>query len=485
MIKNPIAIIDIGSNSIRMVVYDGLYRSPAILFNERVLAELGKTLSTTGTLNPKTLELAFSNLQRFKAVISNMNAKYYVIATAALREASDGPAFTQRLKDELGLDIQIISGEQEAYLGAMGLLASVRDVDGVAGDLGGGSLEFSHMGDHQYIQGASTPLGGLRLASGYKDKNILKGEISKNLNNVSWLKNVAKGKTFYAIGGAWRGIARYYMEKTAYPIHIIHGLRVPVHIIIPHLTELTEMNKGELMRLEMISKHRRPVIGTAAQLLLDVINHVGASELVFSGFGVRDGLLFTKLDAESQAKDPLMDRCKQIEKQLSRFNNGKAIYKWSKVIVANEKKKYQRLYKAACMINDMGWFEHRDYRAELSFRRVLTQRLGGGVNHVERVMLAIAIYVSYGENINDKLLIDYQELLTKKQLKLARRYGLAIRLARRLGGGPVKPLKHAELTVTNKNLELKIDESLEPFMGQHIEKLLDKLADNMELKHIY
>lgn len=485
MIKNPIAIIDIGSNSIRMVVYDGLYRSPAILFNERVLAELGKTLSTTGTLNPKTLELAFFNLQRFKAVIDNMNAEYYVIATAALREASDGAAFTNRLKQELGLDVQIISGEQEAYLGAMGLLASVRHVDGVAGDLGGGSLEFSHIANHQYIQGETTPLGGLRLASGYKDKNALKAEINKSLNNVGWLKNVAKGKTFYAIGGAWRAIARYYMEKTAYPIHIIHGLRVPVHAALPHLRELAAMNKNELMRLEMISKQRRSVMATAAQLLLDVIEHVGASELVFSGFGVRDGLLFTKLDRVSQAKDPLMDRCKQIEKQLSRFNNGKAIYKWSKVIVGNEKKKYQRLYKAACLINDMGWFEHRDYRAELSFRRVLTQRLGGGVNHMERVMLAMAIYVSYGQSVNDKLLLDYHELLTKKQINLAKRYGLAIRLARRLGGGPVKPLKHAELTVTNKNLELKIDDSLEPFMGQHIEKLLDKLAENMELKHIY
>ncbi|MFV0431935.1 MAG: hypothetical protein ACK5MJ_07155 [Alphaproteobacteria bacterium] len=484
MIESPIAIIDIGSNSIRMVVYDGLSRSPSILFNERVLAELGKTLSTTGTLNPETLELAYYNLQRFKAVIHNMKAQYFVVATAALREASDGPAFTQKLRDELGLDVQIISGDEEARLGVMGLLAAWVDVNGVVGDLGGGSLELSYVENSQYIQGSSLPLGGLRLISQFQQKRKkLQDEIDQNIQQLSGLKDVACNKAFYPIGGAWRAIARYYMEKTGYPIHLIHGLKVKSKDLMPYLQELAKMSRAELDSLEMITKRRRKVMGTAATVMIKILEYTQALYVVFSGCGVREGLLYTKITEAEQHEDPLLARCRQMEAQLSRFNNGQAIYTWSQMVTEGEKPEYNHLYHAICMLNDVSWFEHRDYRAELIYRRVLTQRFGGGVNHKERALMAIALFVSYGGDLDDALIRNVRTLLSYKQLKIAERFGITIRLARRLGGGPVEPLNHAKLEVKGQSFKLKIDESLESFMGEHIEKLMKKLADNMNLQY--
>ncbi len=480
-IKQPIAIIDIGSNSIRMMVYDGLFRSPAILFNERVLAELGKTLSTLGRLNPDNLELAYFNLQRFKAVVDNMKAQSFVIATAALREAIDGPDFTQRLKNELELDVRIISGQEEAYLGYLGIISSIRDTGGVIGDLGGGSLELSIVQEGQYVEGESFPLGGLRLFSSFSDKTVLKKEIHHYIYGQEWLKNAAKGQNFYPIGGAWRSVAKYYMHKIRYPLQLIHGLKVSTEELKPYLQELVRMNEKQLDRLTMISKRRRPIMGISALLMLEVLDYIKADKVYFSTFGVRDGLLYDHLSEDIRVKDPLLERCRHWEHQFSRFNNGEAIYQWSYSLVKDEKKDYQRLYKAACFLNDFGWFEHRDYRAELSFRRLLTQRFGGGLGHKERIMLACILYISYGESLGDKLLKNVIRLLDKKQKKRILCYGLAIGLARRLGGGPPEPLAQSQLNLDKNNLTLKIDKSLESFMGHHIDKLMENLAKNLKV----
>ncbi len=481
-LKQPIAIIDIGSNSIRMIVYDGLFRSPAILFNERVLAELGKTLSTLGQLNAQNLDMAFFNLQRFKAVADNMKAQCFVIATAALREASDGPEFTQKLKDELGLDVRIISGEEEAYLGYQGIISSFMEVDGVIGDLGGGSLELSVVEKSCYQKGESFPLGGLRLASGFSGVKALKKEIKKHIEPQIWLKNSAKDKNFYPIGGAWRSVAKYYISQTGYPLHLIHGLQVKAKDLKPYLYELAQMNARQLSRLTMISKRRRNVMATSALLMLEVLEHIRPKKICFSTFGVRDGLLYDHLSEEIQKQDPVLERCRYWEHQFSRFNNGEAIYNWSSDLIKNETPQYQRLYKAACLLNDFGWFEHRDYRAELSFRRLLTQRFGGGILHKERMMLACIAYVFYGESLNDGLVKKSTLLLSKKQKKHALSYGLAIRLARRLGGGPSAPIAKSQLLLSNSHLTLKIDKSLESFMGLHIDNIMADLAKNLDVE---
>ncbi len=481
MLKNPIAIIDIGSNSIRMMVYDGLFRAPAILFNERVLAELGKTLSTLGRLNPENLELAFFNLQRFHAVAENMKAQYFVIATAALREAIDGPAFTQRLKDEIGLDVRIISGDEEAYLGYQGIISSFRDVNGVIGDLGGGSLELSVVQQQDYIKGQSFPLGGLRLSSIQLDTQALKQEVHKHLKNQTWLKNAATHQNFYPIGGAWRSIAKYYIEKTNYPLSLIHGLKLSAKELKPYLYELIDMSPKQLQKLHMISGRRRPVMGTAALLMLEVLSFTKAKYICFSTFGVRDGLLYDRLNKETQNKDPLLERCRYWERQFSRFNNGQAIFDWSYDLVKDKSFDEQRLYKAACLLSDFGWFEHRDYRAELSFRRLLTQRFGGGIDHTERAILACCLYVSYGESLKDSLVKDAAKLLNKEQKNQATIFGHAIGLARRLGGGPSEPLTKSRLSLQNNQLSLEYGSDLESFMGLQIYKLLESIAQTLNV----
>ncbi len=477
--QKPIAIIDIGSNSVRMIIYDGFHRAPTILFNERVLAELGKTLGVTGCLNPEGTKLAFDNLERFKAVIDNMKADYFVIATAALREASDGPAFAQKLQDELGIKPNIITGEEEARLGTLGLYSGIRNFEGVAGDLGGGSLELTYAQGKDFSHACSLPLGALRLKNSFNDKKSIKQEIRAYLDEQSWLQDAAKGKTFYPIGGAWRAIASYCMKRQKYPVSIIHGYQISTQQLKQYLKTLMRMSPSETSKLDMIASRRHEIIPTAARLMYEVIKRVNPDNIVFSNFGVREGLLFDKLDIEQQQQDPLLQRCQILQKQLSRFDNGEAVYAWSQSLVSDEEKRYQTIFLAACMLNELSWMEHRDYRAKLSFLSIITQRFGGGLSHKERVMLAAAIYVSYGQKIDDKMLRPYLSLLEKQEIQLAERFGLAVRIARRIGGGPIHVFKDTSLDYNKQQLTLKLSQSLRSFMGLHIEKLMQALGENL------
>ncbi len=477
--QKPIAIIDIGSNSVRMIIYDGFHRAPAVLFNERVLAELGKTLGVTGCLNPEGIKLAFDNLERFKAVIDNMKADYFVIATAALREAKDGPAFAQKLHNELGIKPNIISGVEEARLGAIGLYSGIRDFEGVAGDLGGGSLELIHAKGQDFSHACSLPLGALRLKNSFHDKKSIKQEIRSHLDQQPWLQDAARGKTFYPIGGTWRAIASYCMHKQRYPLSIIHGYQISPKQLKQYLKTLMKISSSETGKLNMIASRRHKIIPTAARLMYEIIKRVNPDNIAFSNFGVREGLLFDKLDSKQQAQDPLLQRCKILQAQSSRFENGEAVYQWSKSLVFSESQRHKTIFLAACMLNELAWMEHRDYRAKLSFLSIITQRFGGGLSHKERIILAVAIYISYGEKIDDKILRPYLSLLTTKEVLLAQRFGLAVRLARRIGGGPIHVFKDTSLDYDNNQLTLKLSQNLRPFMGLHIEKLVDSLGENL------
>ncbi len=475
----PVAIIDIGSNSVRMIAYDGINRAPAVLFNERVLAELGKSLSTTGKLNPDGVSLAFDNLERFKAVINNMQADYFIIATAALREAEDGPDFAKRLEEELGLRPNIISGEEEAYLGTLGLYSGIRDFEGVAGDLGGGSLELTYAKGRNFSNMCSLPLGALRLYNSMDETKNLKQEIHTYLDQQPWLLDAAKGQTFYPIGGTWRAIASYCMKKQKHPLSIIHGYQISTDALKEHLKFLAKLSPKETNKLSMIASRRQKIIPTAARLLLEVIKRVNPDNVMFSSFGVREGLLFDKLDTEQQQQDPLLQRCALLQRQISRFDNGEAVYAWAKSLVIQEEERYQEIFLAACMLNELAWMEHRDYRAQLSFMSIITQRFGGGLSHAERVMLAISIYISYGNKIHDSMLKKYLKLLSEKEIILSQRFGLAVRLARRIGGGPIHAFKDSQLIYDGQNLTLNLNQNLRPFLGLHIESLMQEIGENL------
>ncbi len=303
----PIGVVDIGSNSVRLVVYEGAVRSPTPIFNEKVLCGLGRQVGSTGHLGAESIACALQALSRFKAIARILDVKnIWAIATAACRDASDGPDFIARGEKALGAKIQILSGQREAELAANGIMMGFRAPDGFAGDLGGGSLEIIEVKGEALRQSVTLPLGGLRLldaADGRIDEAI--DIADTQIARVAWLES-GRGRTFYAVGGTWRAIARLHMERTGYPLHVMHGYMMPTEEAIDFCEEIRKAKKLSAMPgIEEISRPRREVLPYGALVLERLLKKLEPAAVHFSVFGIREGLVYSLLSEPERRKDPL------------------------------------------------------------------------------------------------------------------------------------------------------------------------------------
>src|SRR5436305_4549981 len=271
----PVAVIDIGSNSVRLVVYEGLTRSPTPIFNEKVLAGLGREVQSTGLLAADAIEKAYAALRRFRALCDRMEvAQLWVIATAACREAKNGKTFVADAEKICGVKIEVLSGKREAELSALGVVSGFHKPDGIAGDLGGGSLELTELHGHKIKRGVTLPLGGLALQD-ISSKSIKKAEkiVRASLEDVRLLE-AGKGRTFFAIGGTWRALARLHMWQTGYPLHVTHGYVLPAKEAFDFSSLVHRVNPEALSRIEVVTDGRRPLVAYAA-LVLEQVARIG------------------------------------------------------------------------------------------------------------------------------------------------------------------------------------------------------------------
>ncbi|MGH8733084.1 MAG: exopolyphosphatase, partial [Burkholderiales bacterium] len=297
----PVAVIDIGSNSVRLVVYEGLTRSPTPIFNEKVLAGLGREVLSTGLLATDAVETALGTLRRFRMLCDRIGVgELWVIATAACREAKNGKAFVTAAERICRTRIEVISGKREAELSALGVVCGFHHPDGIVGDLGGGSLECTRVRGSQIGARVTLPLGGLALADS-SSKSIKKAEkiVAKALRNVPHLRAM-KGRSFYAVGGTWRAFARLHMFQTGYPLHVMHNYVIPAKEALEFARLVRRVNPETLSRIEVIAKARRPLLPYAALVLEHLIRIGKPEDIVISVLGVREGLLFSQLKARER-----------------------------------------------------------------------------------------------------------------------------------------------------------------------------------------
>ena len=304
----PIGVIDIGSNSVRLVVYEGAVRAPFPIYNEKILCGLGRSMQADGSLEPASVERALAALDRFKAIVRTLRAKnVQAIATAAVRDAVDGADFIQRAQDVLGVEIQVLTGEREAQLAANGVKMGFVDPDGIGGDLGGGSLELINLEHGALGQAVTLPLGGLRLMTA-ADRRLGRAQAitDKQLETVTWLKQ-GRGRPFYAIGGTWRALAKLHMEETNAPLRLMHGYTVKRSEMIRFCTEVRQARgNGDIPGLTYVSRSRREALPYGALVLARLLERFKPREVVFSIYGIREGLLYSYLSKSEQDKDPLI-----------------------------------------------------------------------------------------------------------------------------------------------------------------------------------
>lgn len=225
---SSVAVIDIGSNSVRLVVYEGLTRSLIPIFNEKTLCGLGREVQSTGLLAPDAVQKALTALKRFRALCRVMQVgRVFAIATAACRDASNGPDFIVRAERICAVKIEILSGPREARLSALGVISGIHQPDGIVGDLGGGSLELIDVRRNTVRSGVTLPLGGLALQD-LAHQSLKRADriVREELDGVPQLA-AGSGRTFYAVGGTWRALARIHIIQSGYPLQVMHGYSIP------------------------------------------------------------------------------------------------------------------------------------------------------------------------------------------------------------------------------------------------------------------
>lgn len=483
-----IAIIDIGSNSVRLVVYQGLTRTPAVLFNEKVMAGLGRGVAAGNALTSDSMDSAVAALARFTLLCDAMAVdSLRAVATAAVRDAANGPAFVARVRQETGLSIEIIDGEAEARAAALGVIAGIPDADGVVGDLGGGSLELVRVRGGEVGQRLSLPLGSLRLdAIRRGGRPRLLARIDRELARLDWAAD-GQGRPFYAVGGSWRALAQLHMHLTDWPLPVIHHHVLPIAATDRLVRTLARISPKVLKGIPSISNARVPQLPGAAALLKSVTQRLGSSCIVTSAYGLREGLLFAALPAHARAEDPLIAAARQEAARSGRFADasdivmGDALLAFTDSIFPDEPPDLRRLRHAACLLADAAWRAHPDMRAEHG----MDQALHGnwvGIDASGRAVLAHALWVVNGGDPGSPATALLRRLASPQAIEQARLWGLALRLGQRVGGGAAEPLEHTSITREGSVLRLRLHPSLAELYGESVQRRHRTLANALGLQ---
>ena len=430
--REPVGIIDIGSNSVRLVVYEGVTRSPWVLFNEKVMCGLGRGIATTGRLPDDGVALALDTLRRFRALANQSRVgTIHALATAAARDTENGPEFVQRAESILGATIRLLPGEEEARLAALAVVSGMYQPEGIVGDLGGGSLELTRIGPNGVQPGVSLPLGGLRLFEETDgDADAARKIIRKHLDSVE----VETGGTFYAVGGTWRALARLHMEANDYPLHIQQGYElIEPDDFLERIAEEKPDKVADLDGADDVSKARRPLLPIGAVLMQEIVRVMKPDRIVVSGAGVREGFLYDLLDDDAKTYDPLIAAASDLATLNSRDpRHGEELASWTEAAFAafgiEETEGERRARIGACLLTDIAWRANPDYRAAQALR-IISFGAFLGADHQTRIMMGLAIYFRYAGLKAESELPDFASVATDDTMARAKLLGALFRVA--------------------------------------------------------
>ncbi|MBM3569987.1 MAG: Ppx/GppA family phosphatase [Alphaproteobacteria bacterium] len=447
--ERRVGVIDVGSNSVRLVVFDGLHRAAATMFNEKVLCGLGRGLGERGRLDPAGAASALATIGRFAVLAKAMRvARLEAVGTAALRDAGDGKTFAARVRAETGVRLKVISGEEEGRLSALGVVSGIPAAAGVMGDLGGGSLELvTLMGGEPWRQ-TTLPLGPLRLAGAGDAKQT----VDRALSEVGWLRGALEGRTLYAVGGAWRALARLHMGQMRYPLHVIHHYQAPADAMAALTSVVGGLSRESLGGIEGLSSRRIDTMRPAALVLRRLIKAGRPRNVVFSAHGLREGLLHDLLPAAERKRDPLLAAARRQSRDGGAF--GDALLAWTDRMFADQDAATRRLRHAACLFSDIAWQEHPEYRPMHAFERVLRAPIVG-IDHPGRAFLAAAVHARYLGRVDATVADQLRKLVPVETIAGAGALGAALRLGHTLAAGSPALLGRTKLKLKDGGVRLK------------------------------
>lgn len=431
--RQPVGVIDIGSNSIRLVIYEGNARAPTVLFNEKMLAGLGKGLVSTGRLDPEAVTRAMGEFARFRALAEQAGAEeLHVIATAAAREADNGPDFIRRVEEVLRRPIRVLTGREEAYYSALGVISGFHPADGIAGDLGGGSLELVDVKGEEIGEGITLPLGGLRLQDMAKGSITTAARIARDhVGKAEPLKG-GRGRAFYAVGGTWRNLGRLHMATTGYPLQVMHHYEMGIEKSANFLRQVARGELDKMKGIDEVSKARRALLPYGAVVMQEIIAAMSPSRIVFSALGVREGFLHSLLPEDQRNADPLITASEEMALLRARsVTHARELVDWTastlEALGVSETEEEGRLRRAACLLADIGWRAHPDYRGTQSLN-IIAHASFIGVDHPGRAFIALANAYRHEGIFNEEIAPELKALATPALQERARLLGALMRV---------------------------------------------------------
>jgi exopolyphosphatase/guanosine-5'-triphosphate,3'-diphosphate pyrophosphatase len=485
-VGRPVAIIDIGSNSVRLVAYEGPTRAPTPLYNEKVLCGLGRHVATTGRLDDEAVARALKALARFRVLCETMHAREVtVLATAAARDAANGPAFLDAAAEAIGQPIELLSGAREAQLSALGVISGFHHPDGVVGDLGGGSLELTNVVGSDLGEGITLPLGGLALQdlSGGSPKKAQR-LAREALDRAPQLAEL-EGRTFYAVGGTWRALARLHQAERNHPLRVMHGYVIDPKDGLDFLRLVERADTDSLKDIESIAEARRPLLAYGALVLEEIIRAGAPREIVISALGVREGVLFEQLSGEARELDPLLVAASEINLLRSRSpQHCEELRDWTDRFVESldieETETERRLRHAACLLADIGWRAHPDYRGEQSVNLIAQSALVG-VDHPGRAYLALSIFFRHEGLSLDNISPRLRALAGTHLVARARLLSALMRVAYPISVAMEGVLPRAPLVANDGEVVLRLPAGMQPLANERLVNRMRQLAKLVDL----
>lgn len=476
--REPVAIVDIGSNSVRLVIYENRTRNAATLQNEKAICGIGRDMVSTGRLNSDGCTAALEALARFRMIADGLVVEQReAVATAAARDAINGAEFIARAERAWGKPIRVLAGEDEARIAAEGVVAGIPDASGLVADLGGGSLDMVTVKAGKTGQAWTLPFGPLRLMDQAKsDPDKARGIVDKELKAISGLSASA----LYAVGGIWRSFARVDMEDHHYPLHVLQHYVMPRGRALRLCKVLAGLSRDSLRKMKVVSKRRAEALPYGAVVLERLLLASEIKEVVVSAYGLREGLFYAQLSPDQRARNPLLEFAFGANERLSRVpEHAREMFAWTDPLFEDESPEFRRVREASAHFSDVGWRRHPDDRAVGAFTQVLTAPFAGA-DHRARALIAASIFHRYAGDGDFTRVMATAGLLSKDDERRALRLGLAWRFAFSLSASAVGELGHYRLRLTPAKVVLEVPRKREAIASEPVQKRLGALAEALD-----
>ncbi len=489
--RQPVAIIDIGSNSVRQVVFEGQTRAPSVLHNEKVACGLGKGVAKNGRLDDEAADRALAAIRRFNLLSKQLNvAETHVLATAAAREAENGPAFIDEVEKICCNKVNLLTGREEAKFAALGVKSGFYQPEGIAGDQGGGSTELVPVTNDTEYNGVTTPLGALRLQELAKGDASVARKIAKKTLAELKVEWPGKKRVFYAIGGTWRSLIRLYMLENDYPIDVLHGFSVKASKLYTFCERVIEEKEDRFEFLDEISKNRKPLLPYGAAVMVELIDRLGIEEIATSVVGLREGYLYSLLDDEIKNRDALIEATAELSLLRARSPaHSSELADWTdtafEFLELEETPNQKRWRHAACNLADIVWRSASDFRAEQTLG-IINNAGFNSISHEGRAYLALVTYHRYQGLGAKKQPPPVAELASEASEKKARILAAMFRMLYMFSAGEPGVLPSIGLTRTlTGTLAIQLPEHLSDMAGEkpktRIEQFARELDEDVEI----